>query len=78
MIDLDVEGGSLEVVIWRFGCDFKPSDEHRIRVRDLIDEALEGDRLPGGSVDSDKAAQGLLQALEAEVEHLRRALASSS
>ena len=66
------------MVIWRFGRDFKPSDEHRIRVRDLIDEAVEGDRLPDGSVAPDGAAQELLQALEAEIEHLRCALTSGS
>ncbi len=74
MIDLTVEGGFLEVVIWRLGRDFELNDEHRMQVRDLIDEAVEGDRLPDGSVDPDGAAQELLQALEAEVAHLRSAL----
>jgi hypothetical protein len=76
VIDLAVDGGSLEVVLWRFGRDLEPSDEHRMRVRDLIDEALDGDRLPDGSVDPDGAAQELLGALEAEIMYLRRALAS--
>ena len=76
VIDLAVDGGSLEVVLWRFGRDLEPSDEHRMRVRDLIEEALDSDRLPDGSVDPDGAAQELLQVLEAETEHLRRALAS--
>ena len=53
-------------------------DPKGMRVRDLIDEALEGDRLPDGSVEPDGTAQHLLQALEAEVEHLRRALAAGN
>ncbi len=76
VIDLAVDGGSLEVVLWRFGRDLEPSDEHRMRMRDLIDEALDGDRLPDGSVEPHGTAQKLLGALEEEIRHLRRALAS--
>jgi hypothetical protein len=46
-----------------------------MRLRDFVDEALEEDRLPDGSVDPDAAAQELLQALGAGVAHLRQALA---
>ncbi len=50
VIDLAIVAGDLEVVIWRFGRDFEPSDEHRMRVRGLIDEVLDGDRLPDGLI----------------------------
>jgi hypothetical protein len=78
VIDLAVEGERLQVVIWRFGRDFEPSDEHRMCLRDLIDEALESDRLSDGSLDPDGAVQDLLRALEAEVEHLRREITVAS
>ncbi len=55
VIDLAVVAGDLEEVIWRFGRDFEPNDQHRMRVRDLIDETLDGDQLPNGSVDPDGA-----------------------
>ena len=74
VIDLAAEADGLEVVIWRFGRDLEPYDEHRMRVRDLIDEALESDRQSDGSLAPAGAAQDLLRALEAEVEHLRRVL----
>jgi hypothetical protein len=74
VIDLAVAEGRLEVVLWRFGRDFEPSDEHRMHLRDLIDEAVETDRQPDGSLDQNGTASDLLRALEVEVEHLRSAL----